>query len=73
MKLVPLEIFKFEFLRIFISLYFLEMVFNNDAKRIFGTTNLYEILQLHGSKKVRQNYTREESMFQIEIFSVHPF
>lgn len=49
------------------------MVFNNDAKRLFGTTNLYEILQLHGSKKVRQNYTREESMFQIEIFSVHPF
>lgn len=43
----------------------LQMSFFNDADRLFGTTNLYEILHLNGSKLKRKEYKQADSKFNL--------
>uniref|UniRef100_A0A915Q2Q0 J domain-containing protein n=1 Tax=Setaria digitata TaxID=48799 RepID=A0A915Q2Q0_9BILA len=50
------------------------MSFVNDAKRLFGTTNLYEILHLNGTKKKQVSYSQAEikkAFFKLSL-QFHP-
>ncbi|VDO62307.1 unnamed protein product [Onchocerca flexuosa] len=50
------------------------MSFVSDAKRLFGTTNLYEILNLKGSKLKRSEYSQAEikkAFFKLSL-QFHP-
>ncbi|VDM43647.1 unnamed protein product [Toxocara canis] len=40
--------------------------FADDAKRLFGTTNLYDLLQLQGTRKSRQNLSQDASRIVAE-------
>ncbi|VBB32247.1 unnamed protein product [Acanthocheilonema viteae] len=50
------------------------MSFFNDAKRLFGTTDLYEILHLKGSKSKRKDYSQadiKKAFFKLSL-QFHP-
>ncbi|VDK78329.1 unnamed protein product [Litomosoides sigmodontis] len=50
------------------------MPFNSDAKRLFGTTDLYQILQLNGSKSKRKDYSEtdiKKAFFKLSL-QFHP-
>ncbi|KHN87767.1 DnaJ -like protein subfamily C member 9 [Toxocara canis] len=48
--------------------------FADDAKRLFGTTNLYDLLQLQGTRKSRQNLSQDaiKKAFFKQSLQYHP-